>query len=62
MVRYDDHINDRTITTPKIGTISATGAPVTIMVASAMPPRSAAMLMTFATTSRAHAPQSTHRE
>jgi hypothetical protein len=61
-MRYDDHINSETITTPKTGTMSATGAPVTIMVASAIPPRSAAMLITLAITRRAQAPQSTHRE
>src|SRR6187399_1094082 len=33
-----------------------------MLAASAMPPRSAAMLITFAMTSRAQAPQSTHRE
>ena len=61
-MRYDDHMSSNTITTPYTGTISATGAPVTIMVASAMPPRSAAMLITFATTSSVQAPQSTHGE
>ena len=60
-MRYDDHISSETMTTPKTGTIRATGAPVTILVASAIPPRSAAMLMTFATTRRAQALQSTHR-
>jgi hypothetical protein len=60
--RYDDHISNDTMTTPYTGTMSTTGAPVTIMVGSAMPPKSAAMLITLATTSKAQAPQSTHGE
>src|SRR5439155_16215306 len=38
IVRYDDHINSTIITAPKTGTISVTGAPLTIIVASAIPP------------------------
>src|SRR5438874_6699342 len=45
MARYDDHINGTTMAVPYTGTEIAIGAPITIFVASAMPPRSAAMLI-----------------
>jgi hypothetical protein len=50
------------IVTPNAGTITGTGMPVTILAASAIPPKSAVMLITFATARSTHAPQSTHRE
>ena len=46
---------------PYTGTDTAMGAPMTIFVASAIPPRSAAMLITFATISSAHATSSAQR-
>ena len=61
MVRYDVHIIVPVNASAYTGSQTVTGTRVTSAVDAAMPPRSAAMLMVFATMSNAQADHNTHR-